>query len=89
MDYEWDPHKAASNKRKHGVDFADAVVVFEDERALTVAGESPDEERFMTLGADAEGGTLVVVYTWRNDRIRVISARRATPSERREYERQR
>jgi hypothetical protein len=83
---EWDPEKAAENLRKHGIDFADAVTVLDDEMALTVGGKGPDEDRLVTLGMDALGRTLVVVYTWRGEEVRVISARSATRAERREYE---
>jgi uncharacterized DUF497 family protein len=83
---EWDPEKAAANLRKHGVDFADAATVLSDEMALTRSDETPGEERWVTLGMDALGRLLVLVYTWREDEIRVISARRATRSERRAYE---
>ncbi len=87
MDYEWDPEKASSNLRKHGVSFADAVAVFADELALTIEDNYPDEERFVVLGVDAFGQLLVVVYTWRGeDRIRIISARKATRQERVQYE---
>jgi uncharacterized DUF497 family protein len=85
--YEWDPAKARQNLRKHGVDFADAVPVLEDEAALTIRDPfSEQEQRWITLGMDALGRLLVVVYTWRGDRIRLISARPATPRERRQYE---
>jgi uncharacterized protein len=86
-EFEWDPRKAAVNRRKHGIDFADATAVFEDERALTVKDEitAVDETRMLTLGRDAMGRLLVVAYTWRGERIRLISARRATSSERRQY----
>lgn len=85
MDYEWDEEKAASNIQKHKVDFADAATVFEDEQALTIEDEDPDEERFVTMGRDALGRVIVVVYTWRGDLIRIISARKATPQEREVY----
>jgi hypothetical protein len=85
MRYQWDPHKASANIRKHGIAFADAVFVFEDEAALTTADEDPDEERSATMGTDAFGQILVVVYTWRGDEIRIISARRATRTEARQY----
>jgi len=87
MEYEWDPGKAIANLKKHRVSFADAVTVFSDDRALTMEDPQPDEERSITLGMDAQGDILVVVYTWREDRIRIISARKATPAERRQYER--
>ena len=87
MDYEWDPNKAATNLRKHGISFADAVAVFSDAFALTAADDFAAEERFATLGTDAFGRLLVVVYTWRGEhRIRIISARKATRHERIQYE---
>ena len=90
MDYQWDPEKAASNLGKHGVDFADAVGVFEDEWALTIKDEVVEgEQRFATLGTDFLERLLVVVYTYRGATIRLISARRATRRERRAYEQKR
>jgi hypothetical protein len=90
MDYQWDPEKAASNQVKHGVDFADAVGVFEDEWALTIKEESVEgEQRFATMGTDFLERVLVVVYTYRGGWIRLISARGATRQERRVYERKR
>lgn len=87
MDYEWDKAKARSNRKKHGTSFADAVVVLEDEQAITVPDDNPNEERFITIGMDAFGQVLVVVYTWRGEEtIRIISARKATRAERRQYE---
>lgn len=86
-EFEWDPRKAGINRRMHGVDFADATAVLEDEKALTVpdAITAVDETRVLTLGRDAMGRVLVVAYTRRGDQIRLTSARRATPSERRQY----
>ena len=84
--YEWDAQKAQNNWVKHGVAFADAVAVFEDEYALTIEDENTHEQRFVTLGADGFGRILVVVYTYRAEVIRVISARKATAQERRQYE---
>jgi uncharacterized DUF497 family protein len=87
MEFEWDPKKARLNVRKHGVHFSDALSVLEDENALTVIEESADgEARWITLGSDALGRVLVVVYTWRGRNVRMISARPATPRERRQYE---
>lgn len=88
MNYEWDPDKAASNLKKHGVHFADAVIVFEDERAVTVEDfEADDEQRFCTIGMDAALAILVVVYAYRfENMIRIISARKATRKERVIYE---
>ena len=84
---QWDPEKAASNLGKHGVYFADAVGVFEDEWALTIKEEYVEgEQRFATLGIDFLERVLVVIYTYRGGTIRLISARRATRRERRAYE---
>ena len=85
MEFEWGSKKAISNLKKHGVDFADAVTVLEDERAITIPEDYPDEERFITVGMDSFGRILVVVYTWRKTRIRIISARKATTKEIRQY----
>jgi hypothetical protein len=81
---EWDAEKAAANLRKHRVDFADAETALRDEMAMTM----PDDEgeRFVTLGMDALGRLLVVVYEWRDDDVRLISARKASRAERRQYE---
>jgi uncharacterized DUF497 family protein len=85
--FEWDTRKATANRRKHGLEFADATAVFEDDQALTVRDEisAVDEPRFLTMGRDALSRVIVVAYTWREDRIRMISARRATAAERRQY----
>ena len=85
MGYGWDPDKAKLNIRKPGIAFADAVPVFFDDSAITVEDNNPDEVRFATLGMDALGRVLVVVYTWREDNIRLISARKATERERKQY----
>lgn len=86
MEFEWDETKAVSNLRKHSVDFADAVGVFDDPLALSMPDDALDEQRFVGIGADVLGRVLVVVYTIRGDRVRIISARRATASERKRYE---
>ena len=87
MSVEWDPQKARTNARKHGAEFADAVSALEDESAITVQDDDvADEKRFVTLGHDAFGRLLVVVYTWRGENIRLISARKATRRERETYE---
>jgi len=87
MDYQWDPKKAASNLKNHGVDFADAVGVFEDDWAMTLEEqEVRGEQRFVTLGMDFLGRVILVVYTYRNNDIRIISARKATKGEREIYE---
>lgn len=65
MEYEWDPAKAEANLAKHGVRFADAVIVLSDEAALTIDDPDPDEDRYITTGTDALARVLVVVWTWR------------------------
>ena len=86
MDFEWDPVKAQSNATEHGVSFADTFAVFEDSSAITIDDPHDEEDRFITLGMDAFGRILVVVYTWRGESIRIISARKANRTERRKYE---
>ena len=86
MRYQWDKNKAAINLSKHDVDFADAVSVFADELAITIFEDRFEEERFITIGVDIFNRILVVVYTLRDDEIRLISARKATRKERRQYE---
>ena len=86
MNYEWDPNKAKSNYKKHGVRFADAVGVFEDENAITLQDEHEGEDRFITIGRDFLSRILVVVYIFRDIVIRIIPARKATARERRMYE---
>jgi uncharacterized DUF497 family protein len=86
MDFEWDPRKAASNRSKHGIDFADVTGVFFDPLALTRADDDPEEERYVTIGMDNLVRIIVVVYGWREKRIRIISARNATRTERKLYE---
>ena len=77
MSFEWDSRKAEANFRKHGVRFAEAAPVFEDDFALTVpdADSDPDEMRCIAIGTGAKGRVLVVVYAYRGKYIRVISAR--------------
>ena len=92
FEFEWDPAKAASNARKHGISFADAATVFADELLLSVLDDQHGcgEERWISQGMSRDGQLLVVVHTWRalDDRtlVRIISARPATPRERRRYE---
>lgn len=83
--FEWDEVKAEINKRKHGISFETAAQVFLDDDRLEIYDEahSTEEERFITIGRAGE--VLFVVYTERTPRIRLISARLATPSERRLY----
>jgi uncharacterized DUF497 family protein len=85
---EWDPNKAEANVAKHGVSFNDAATVFNDALALTITDpdHSFEEDRFITMGLSARNQLLVVVHTDSAEVIRLISAREATPRERRTYE---
>ncbi len=87
MRFEWDERKARANLRKHRVDFADAATIFEDDLAVTMVDEDSEEDRYVTIGMDAVGRVLVVAYTIRDRRIRIISARRAAKRELIDYER--
>jgi hypothetical protein len=85
--FQYDPSKAASNLKKHGVSFADAEGVFYDPLAIHKPDpDSEDEERFVAVGMGSAGTILVVVYTLRGEEIRLISARRATRREVKNYE---
>jgi uncharacterized DUF497 family protein len=86
--FEWDPPKAEANLRAHGVSFAEAVTVFEDDFALTREDDgAANELRFVTLGLTDLGNLAVVVYAYREpDIIRVISAWRANKRQRALYE---
>ena len=88
MDFEWDHQKAAANQQKHGVTFQEAVEVFADDYSSTVADpdHSVGEARFVIFGKTIGGRFLVVSFTERGDRIRIINARLMTPTERRAYE---
>jgi uncharacterized protein len=87
MEVEWDPNKSAINLQKHGVCFADAEAVLFDPNALSFEDTSAQgEQRFIVIGMDHLWRLLVVVYTNRENRIRLISARSATRSERKQYE---
>lgn len=88
MDFEWDPTKEAENIRKHGVSFSEAGSAFYDPLSLTVPDpdHSIGEQRFMLLGQSHTGRLLSVSHADRGDRIRIISARRASRSEAKAYE---
>ncbi len=87
MEVVWDPEKARLNLKKQGVRFSDAETVLFDPTALTGEDiESEGEQRFVTVGMDSGGHILVVVYTYRGEDIRLISARSATKRERLQYE---
>ena len=87
--FEWDEAKALANLAKHGVTFEEAQSVFGDTHSLTIfdTRHSGDEDRFIDIGRSDSGLILVVVYTERDTRIRIISCRHATPRERQHYER--
>lgn len=87
--FEWDPRKARSNEKKHGVSFEEAESVFYDEQALLVADSrlAEAEERFILLGLSAVLRVVVVVHALRDDDvIRIISARKATRQESHQYQ---
>jgi uncharacterized protein len=86
LEFEWDPKKAEQNLRKHEVEFVDAVIVFDDDRAITLEDERASEERYLTFGIDAQGRVLAVSYALRGSVIRIISARKATRREQAQYE---
>ena len=87
MGFRWNPRKAASNLKDHDINFADAIGIFEDIYALTLREEAhPTESRYVTTGQDFLGRMVTVAYTFRDDDCRIISARKATPVERKEYE---
>ncbi len=87
-EFEWDLEKAESNLVKHGVSFAEAATVFFDPLSITVPDpiHSEIENRFVLTGSSSRQRQLVVVHADRGDRIRIISARLATPGERKKYE---
>ena len=87
MEFRWDERKRQINLRKHRIELADAVRVFDDPLALTLEDCDHDEQRFVTMGRDALGRVLVVAYAYQEpDTLRLISARKAEPHERRQYE---
>ena len=88
MILEWDPEKAAANHAKHGVDFHEAGTVLDDPLSTTFPDpdHSLDEQRYLTIGSSLSGRILVVAHTDRGEAVRLISARPATPSERKFYE---
>ena len=88
LQFTWDPAKAAANISKHGVSFEDASGVFRNPLAKVLPDptHSEQEQRSLILGHSAGGRLLMVVFTETDERIRIISARDASPRERREYE---
>lgn len=88
LTFEWDPEKARENEQKHGVTFVEATEAFGDGHSSSVPDpdHSVDEERYLVFGTTKQGRHLVVSYTERENRVRLISARQMTPRERRAYE---
>jgi len=88
MHFEWDPKKASSNRRKHGVTFEEATSALRD--VVSATFHDPDhssaEDRFITFGISSQGRLLTVSHTDRENAIRIISARLATTTERQIYE---
>ena len=87
MTYEWDAKKAEANRRKHGVSYEEAASVFQDAKAITFddPDHSSEEPRDVTIGISTRGRVLFFSHCERGERIRIISARRATPRERKQY----
>ena len=88
LEFEWDPTKAEANQAKHRVTFTEASTAFGDALSLTIfdPDRSEDEDRFLLLGTSSSGRLLVVGHTYRDDIIRLISARPANRHERLNYE---
>ena len=91
MYFEWDPAKAKSNLKKHGVSFELAVTIFFDPFHLSIEDTTASEERWVTIGMASNSSTLIVVHTYKifkdkEEHIRIISAREATKRERHQYE---
>jgi len=90
LTFEWDPDKAKANLAKHGVGFLEAATVLGDPLSLTISdpSHSEGEQRFVSVGMSDRARLLVVAHTEWGERIRIISARRATRREQRAYERE-
>jgi len=88
VEFEWNDQKANSNLKKHGVSFDEGATIFNDPEIATIfdPDHSKDEERYISLGTSIQGNLLVVVHAEREERIRVISCRRATKPERKAHE---
>lgn len=88
LDFEWEEDKAAANQKKHKISFEEAKTVFADPFSITIndPAHSVDEHRFADIGASASQKVLVVSYTERGQKIRLISCRKATKAERKIYE---
>lgn len=86
--FEWDANKAKKNIKTHGVSFDEASTAFSDTLSLTIYDplHSKEEERFVLIGSSYKNRLLVIVHTERGNKIRIISARKATKKERKQYE---
>lgn len=87
LEFEWDEDKAQANEAKHGVSFMEARTIFGDPNAITIADEahSLNEERWVDIGRSHKGRVLVLWYTARNERIRIIGCRKANRQEEQAY----
>ena len=88
LNFEWDEEKAKANLKKHRISFEEATMVFSDPCSITIydSGHSVDEQRYIDIGSSDKSRVLVVFYTERGSSIRIISCRKATPSEQKLYE---
>lgn len=87
-EFEWDDEKAESNLKKHGVSFEEGATIFNDPKIATISDpdHSEREERYVSIGTSVVRHLLSVIHTYRRERIRLISARKATQAERKYYE---
>ena len=87
-EFEWDYEKAKNNFKKHGVSSDEAVTIFNDPKIATISDpdHSEDEERYVSIGKSVIMRILSVIHTYRKERIRLISARKATKAEKKTYE---
>jgi len=85
--FEWDPIKARKNLEIHGVSFDEASTAFSDDLSLTIYDplHSDEEDRFILIGNSCKNRLLVIIHTERGNKIRIISARKATKKERKQY----
>ncbi|MDH4184196.1 MAG: BrnT family toxin [Nitrospinota bacterium] len=87
MEVVWDKRKAALNLAKHGIEFSHAATALDDPRAITIEDARYEDLRFVSVGVDLMGRVLTLVYSYPDSGgIRLISARKATPNERKQYE---
>jgi uncharacterized DUF497 family protein len=88
VEFEWDDVKAESNLKKHGVSFEEGATIFNDPKIATVfdPDHTEDEDRYISIGTSIQGSLLVIIHTEREERIRLISCRKATNAERKAYE---